>query len=132
MGLWFVQYACVFLEWYCCIGAFVHMWSIFVSLIVVLSIKMNLKLYLFINVCNVDDWFVFVKESIFKSLIVEIRQCEGIFCIMFFKIEFKCDTCILGGLHIAVMYNVSRVLSLKSVVINLALEFVIVVLHKEP
>jgi hypothetical protein len=51
---------------------------------------------------------------------------------MFFKIEFKCDTCILGGLHIAVMYNVSRVLSLKSVVINLALEFVIVVLHKEP
>jgi hypothetical protein len=62
-----------------------------------------------------------------KSPIIEIRQCEGIFCIMLSKIKFKCDTCILGGLYIVIMYNVSHVLSLKSVVINLAPEFVIVV-----
>jgi hypothetical protein len=46
---------------------------------------------------------------------------------MFFRIELKCDTCILGGSYIAIMYNASHVLSLKNVVINLALEFVIVV-----
>ncbi len=88
MGLWFVQYACVVLEWHCCIGAFVHMWFICVSLIVVVSIKMSLKLYLFINVCIVDDRIFFVKEFILKSPIVEIKQCEGIFCIMFLKMEF--------------------------------------------
>ncbi len=36
-------------------------------------------------------------------------------------------TCILGGLYIAIMYNVFHMLSLKNVGINLALEFVIVV-----
>jgi hypothetical protein len=45
---------------------------------------------------------------------------------MFLKIKIKYDTCILGGLYIAIMYNVFHVLSLKSVVINLALEFMIV------
>jgi len=55
-----------------------------------------------------------------------IEQCEGIFRIMFLKIKIKYDTCILGGLYIAIMYNVFHVLSLKSVVINLVLEFMIV------
>ncbi len=63
MGLWFVQYACVDLEW-CCIITFVHMWSICVSLIVMFSKKMNLKLYLFISAYNVDNWIIFVKKFI--------------------------------------------------------------------
>jgi hypothetical protein len=46
---------------------------------------------------------------------------------MFFKIELKCDIYILGGLYIAFMYNVFQVLLLKNAVINLALEFVIIV-----
>ncbi len=62
-----------------------------------------------------------------KSPIIIVGQCESIFYIMFFRIELKCDTCILGGSYIAIMYNASHVLSLKNVVINLALEFVIVV-----
>jgi hypothetical protein len=127
MGLWSIQYACVVPKWHCCIDAFVHMWYICVSLIVVFSIKVNLKLYLFINPYNVNDWFVFVENYILKSPIITIEQCEGIFCTMFFRIELKCDTCILGGLYIVIMYNASHVLSLKSAVINSALEFVIVV-----
>ncbi len=105
----------------------VHMWSICVSLIVVFSTKVSLKLYLFINAYNVDDWFVFVKMFILKFPIITIEQCESIFCTMFFKIELTCDTYILGGLYIAIMYNASHVLSLKSAVINLTLQFVIVV-----
>jgi hypothetical protein len=62
-----------------------------------------------------------------KSPIIIVKQCENIFCIMFFKIELKCDTSNLGGLYIAIIYNVYYVLSLKIVVINLAPEFVIVV-----
>jgi hypothetical protein len=46
---------------------------------------------------------------------------------MFFRIELKCDTCILGGLYIAIMYNAFHVLSLKSEVINSAPKFVIIV-----
>ncbi len=56
-----------------------------------------------------------------------IGQCEGISCIMISRIELKCDTCVLGSLYIVIMYNVFRVLSLKSVVISLAPKFVIVV-----
>jgi len=52
---------------------------------------------------------------------------KAFFCIMFFKIKLKCDTCILGSLYIAIMYNVFHVLSLKSAVLSLAPEFVIVV-----
>jgi hypothetical protein len=44
-------------------------------------------------------------------------------------IELKCDTYILGGLYIAIMYNVFHVLSLKNAVINLARELVIVVFY---
>ncbi len=62
-----------------------------------------------------------------KSPIITVEQCESIFCTMFFRIELKCDTCILGGLCIAIMYNASHVLSLKNVVINSAPKFVIVV-----
>jgi len=64
---------------------------------------------------------------ILKFPIITIEQCESIFCTMFFKIELTCDTYILGGLYIAIMYNASHVLSLKSAVINLTLQFVIVV-----
>jgi hypothetical protein len=46
---------------------------------------------------------------------------------MFCRIELKCDTCILGGLYIAIMYNAFRVLSLKSVLINAIPKFVIIV-----
>jgi hypothetical protein len=46
---------------------------------------------------------------------------------MFSRIELKCDTYILGGLYIAIMYNAFGVLSLKNVVINSTLEFVIIV-----
>jgi hypothetical protein len=70
---------------------------------------------------------LFLLKRILKSPIITIRQCEGIFCIMFYRIELKCDTRILGGLYIAIMYIVSCVLSLKSVVINSAPKFVIVV-----
>ncbi len=62
-----------------------------------------------------------------KSPIIIVGKCEGIFCTMFFKIELKCDIYILGGLYIAFMYNVFQVLLLKNAVINLALEFVIIV-----
>jgi hypothetical protein len=86
MGLWFVQYVCVVPKWHCCIGAFVYMWSICVSLIVVFFMKMSFKLYVFMNACNVDDWFVFVKKSILKSPIIIVGQCEGIFCIMLSRI----------------------------------------------
>jgi hypothetical protein len=79
------------------------------------------------NACNVDDCFVFVKKSILKSPIITIGQCEGIFYTMLSWIELKCDTCILGSLYIAIMYNVFCVLSLKSAMISLAPEFVIVV-----
>jgi hypothetical protein len=75
--------------------------------------KNEFKLYVFMNACNVDDWFVFVKKSILKSPIIIVGQCEGFFCIMFSRIELKCDICILGGLYIAIMYNVYHVLSLK-------------------
>jgi hypothetical protein len=47
---------------------------------------------------------------------------------MFSKIDLKRDTSNLGGLYIAVIYNVSYVLSLKIVVINSISKFVIVVL----
>jgi hypothetical protein len=70
---------------------------------------------------------VFVKKIILKSPIITIEQCEGIFCTIFFKIKLKCDTCIWGGLYIAMMYNAYHVLSLKSAVINLAPKFVNVV-----
>ncbi len=46
---------------------------------------------------------------------------------MFSRIELQCDTRILGGLYIAVIYIVSCVLSLKHAVINSASKFVIVV-----
>ncbi len=110
MGLWFVQYVCVDLEW-CCISTFVHMWSICVSLIMVFSKKMSFKLYLFISANNVDNWIIFVKKFVLKSPIIIVKQCENIFCIMFSKIELKCDTSNLGGLYIAIIYNVSYVLS---------------------
>jgi hypothetical protein len=74
MGLWFVQYACVDLEW-SYIATFVHMWFVCVSLILVLSKKINL----FISVYNVDNWIIFVKNSILKSPIIIVTQCEGIF-----------------------------------------------------
>jgi hypothetical protein len=45
---------------------------------------------------------------------------------MFYKIELKCDTFILGSLYITITYNVLCVLSLKSVVIKTS-EFVIVI-----
>ncbi len=64
-----------------------------------------------------------------NSPIITIRQRERIFCIIFFMIELKCDTYILGGLYIAIMYNVFHVLSLKNAVINLARELVIVVFY---
>ncbi len=48
--------------------------------------KMSFKLYVFMNACNVDDWFVFVKKSILKSPIIIVGQCEGIFCIMLSRI----------------------------------------------
>jgi len=51
---------------------------------------------------------------------------KHIFCIMFYKIELKCDTFILGSLYITITYNVLCVLSLKSVVIKTS-EFVIVI-----
>jgi hypothetical protein len=79
MGLWSIQYVCVVLKWDCCIGAFVHMWSICVSLIVVLFIKVSFKLYLFMNACNVDDWFVFVKKFILKSPITTIGKVKAFF-----------------------------------------------------
>jgi hypothetical protein len=50
------------------------MWSICALLIVVFSIKVGLKLYLFINACNVDDWFDFVKKFILKSPIITVKQ----------------------------------------------------------
>ncbi len=63
---------------------------------------------------------------------VVIAGCGDIdnpnFCIIFLKIELKCDTCILGGLYIVIMYNDFRVLSLKSAVINSTPKFVIIVL----
>jgi hypothetical protein len=70
---------------------------------------------------------LFVKNSILKSPIIIIGQCESTFCIMFFRIELKCDTCILGGLYIAIIYKFFHVL-LKNVVINSTLESMIVVL----
>jgi len=70
---------------------------------------------------------VFVKNSRLKSPIITIGKGESNFCILFYRIELKCDTCILGGLYIAIMYNAFRVLSLKSVVINSTPEFVIIV-----
>jgi hypothetical protein len=45
------------------------------------------------------------------------------------KMGLKCGTCILGGSYIAIMYNAFRVLSLKSVVINSAPEFFIIVFY---
>jgi hypothetical protein len=72
MSLWSIQYACVVLEWHCCISAFVHMWFVCVSLILVLSKKMSWKLYFFISVCNVDDWFVLFKKFILKSSIIVV------------------------------------------------------------
>jgi hypothetical protein len=69
-------------------------------------------------------WFVFVKKIILKSWIITVGQCGGNFCIMFLKIELKCDTCMLGGLYIAIMYNVFSVLSLQSVLINSTPKFV--------
>jgi hypothetical protein len=100
--------------------------TICASLIVVLFIKVNLKLYLFINACNVDDWFVFVKKYTLKSLIIIVRQCESIFCTMFFRIKLKCDTYILVVSYITIMYNASHVLSLKSAMINSTPKFVII------
>jgi hypothetical protein len=49
------------------------------------------------------------------------------FFVQCFLRELTCDTYILGGLYIAIMYNASHALSLKSAVINLTLQFVIVV-----
>jgi hypothetical protein len=69
----------------------------------------------------------YIKMFILKSLIITIRQCESILCIMFFYIELKCDTYILGDLYIAIMYNAFCVLSLKNAMINSTLEFVIIV-----
>ncbi len=80
----------------------------------------------------------FVKKSILKSLIIIVGQCEGIFCVMFSRIELKCDTYNLGGLYIAIMYNASCVLLLKNAMINFAPEFVMCFLsmthyhHKVP
>jgi hypothetical protein len=48
---------------------------------------------------------------------------------MFFKVELKCETCILSVLYIPIMYNASHVLSLKNVVINSTPEFVIIVFY---
>jgi hypothetical protein len=45
---------------------------------------------------------------------------------MFSKIELECDTSNLGGLYIAIIYNL-YVLSLKIVVINSASKFLIIV-----
>ncbi len=70
--------------------------------------------------------FLLFKNNI-ESPIITIRQCEGIFCIMFSIIELQCGTRILRGLYIAIMYIVSCVLSLKSAMINLTPKFVIVV-----
>ncbi len=127
MGLWFIQCACCFkmtlLYWCIC----PHVIYLCIIKMVFFFIKMSLKLYLFIIVCNVDAWFVFVKNIILKSSIITIRQCEGIFCIMLSNLKLQCDTHILGGLYIAITYNFSCVLSLKSAVINLAPKFVIVV-----
>jgi hypothetical protein len=66
---------------------------------------------------------------ILKSPIITIGQCESFFHKMFPKMGLKCGTCILGGLYIAIMYNAFCVLSLKSVVINLAPEFFIIVFY---
>jgi hypothetical protein len=102
------------------------MWSICVSLIMVFSKKVSLKLYLFISACNVNDWIVFVKNFILKSLVIIVEQCENIFCIMFLRIKLKCDIYILGGLYIVIIYKFSYVL-LKNVVMNSTLESMIVV-----
>jgi hypothetical protein len=53
-----------------------------------------------------------------KFAIITIGQFEGILCINVFNIELKHDSCIFGGLYIAITYNASRVLLLKSVVRN--------------
>jgi hypothetical protein len=65
---------------------------------------MNLKLYLFISAYNVDNWIIFVRKPILKSPIIIVKQCQSIVCIMFSKIELKCDTSNLGGLYIAIIY----------------------------
>jgi hypothetical protein len=62
---------------------------------------------------------------ILKSPIITIGQCESIFP----KVGLICGACILGGLYIAIMYNAFHVLSLKSVVINSAPEFFIIVFY---
>jgi len=89
--------------------------------------KNEFKLYLFMNACNFDNWFFFVKKSILKSPIIIVGQCEAIFCIMLSKIQLKCDNWILGGLYIAIMYNAHHVLSLKNVVTNSTPKYVIIV-----
>jgi hypothetical protein len=56
-----------------------------------------------------------------------IGQCEGILCIMLFRIKLKHDVFILGGLCIGIMYDASHMLSLESAMINSTPKFVIVV-----
>jgi hypothetical protein len=54
-------------------------YDLFVSLTMVFSKKMNLKLYLFKSAYNIDDWVVFVKKYILKFPIIIVKQWEGIF-----------------------------------------------------
>ncbi len=89
MGLCFVQYSCIALEWHYCANAWIHIWFICVLLIVVHFEKVGLKLYLFIRLWNIVDWGAFVNTFIFCFPITVVGQSVGMLFNMFLKLNWN-------------------------------------------